>query len=197
MKKVKPLALVVFGMLVIWNCAHAQDGLSRRNSIQIGYLRSWTVPAGFGTVGYERRLGAKMLLLLTLGVNPITSKWEKPLYYRLFLYADAEARYYFAKWDRKPLSGFYAGLGLSRENIRYYYHGTNNLRHKGFWNSVGLTLGYQFAFGDRFRLNLGTMLGYPDHTTGIRYDQQGRIVFRNESPIDYTLTIFLKFGITL
>lgn len=145
-----------------------------RDSSQNGIGIALITNAGEVTVpifSYERLLKPRLSVVASIGATP-PKKGINGISF-LHYHLSIEARYYFALRRDLPMSGFFVGPYTSFTESYAWYREVNRKATRDYFSSIGVNVGYQQLFWQRFRISGELMLAYPGKFVSEQWDQWG------------------------
>lgn len=171
--------------------------------LQFGLWGDPLNPAYFVSGTFGQTLGDKpgkcgrAVVLGSLGLNPGEPFWREPItFLRAIgaLHLSVELRWYVAMRREKDMSGLFVGPAAVHE-IWIYSHDHPLVDYSiGSYTSIGLTLGYEHAFGERARLSFGVVPAFPKLMNINWYASNEGSVDRVTRFEGYNLQTFARFG---
>jgi hypothetical protein len=188
MMRATVIAILVF--FAGFSACHGQLRDSSRNGLMLGILQN-ADGNGNLTVTYERSIFDHISGLVTIGSVLPKNGINQIKFTRFHL--SLEGRYYFALRRNLPMSGFFVGPYISYSESYAWYADLKKTAFRDYYSTIGIGLGYQQLFWNRFRICGEIMPAYPGKFISEGWDRNGFRRYRDEWPA--WRTWFAQFSI--
>jgi hypothetical protein len=188
----KRLALIAILVCSALTYARSQDTTMNANSFKLGFVVH--TEAGYHlNIGYERKIHPRISFQLNFGFFPLYIP-QSDTFSHLNYHLSIEGRYFFKKAEKEIQNGFYLGPFLAYDRDIGYYKGTLQKAFRQYWQTAGITFGYQRVFSERWSFGLSLQPTYTNLITTDGFWPDGRPQYRHfwdTNPIIYTR---IEFG---